>query len=67
MVILDTNHISILERRGEDADRLLDRLLQIPIADVCVTVISYEEQLRGWLSAIAAAKRSTEQLNHYAR
>ena len=56
MVILDTNHISILERRGPDAYPLLVRLADIPVSDVRVTVISYEEQIRGWTAAIAFAR-----------
>ena len=67
MVILDTNHISILERRGPDAHPLLIRLAAIPISDVHVTVISYEEQIRGWTAAIAAAKSSAAQVMQYAR
>jgi len=67
MVILDTNHISILERRGADAYPLMARLAAIPASDVCVTVISYEEQVRGWMAAIAATKSSSAQVLHYSR
>lgn len=67
MVILDTNHISILERRGPDANPLLLRLSEIPVSDVRVTVISYEEQIRGWTAAIAAAKNASAQVMLYAR
>jgi tRNA(fMet)-specific endonuclease VapC len=67
MVILDTNHISILERRGVDTRRLMIRLSEIPVSDVHVTVISYEEQIRGWTAAIAATKNSAAQVLLYAR
>jgi tRNA(fMet)-specific endonuclease VapC len=67
MVILDTNHISILERRGPDAYPLLIRLADVPISDVRVTVISYEEQIRGWTAAVAAAKSSSAQVMQYVR
>jgi tRNA(fMet)-specific endonuclease VapC len=67
MVILDTNHISILERRGAGAYPLLARLAEIPASDVWVAVISYEEQIRGWTAAIASAKNSSAQVLQYAR
>ncbi len=67
MVILDTNPISILERRNAEAGRLLTRLANIPASDVHVTVISYEEQIRGWTAAIAATKSTAPQVIQYAR
>src|SRR5258708_25671006 len=67
MVVLDTNHICVLERRGANASHLIDRVSTIPISDIRVTVISYEEQIRGWMAAIAAAKRSDEQVKLYGR
>lgn len=67
MIILDTNHISILERRNADSGRLLTRLAVVPVSDVRVTVISYEEQIRGWTAAIAATKNTEAQVMQYAR
>jgi tRNA(fMet)-specific endonuclease VapC len=67
MVILDTNHISILERRGPGAHPLLLRLADIPVSEVCVTIISYEEQVRGWMATLAAAKNNSAQVIQYAR
>jgi tRNA(fMet)-specific endonuclease VapC len=67
LFILDTNHISILERRGTEAERLLARLSAVPVSSVHVTVISYEEQIRGWVAAIAGAKNSTSQVMLYQR
>lgn len=67
MYILDTNHISVLERRGPEADTLLTRLAEIPVADVVVTIISYEEQVRGWMAAISRSKNSTMEVSFYRR
>ena len=67
MYVLDTNHVSILERRGPDAGPLLERLATVPTEQVCVTVISYEEQFRGWVAAIAGAKISSVQVFQYER
>ena len=67
MYILDTNHISVLERRGSEAEILLGHLAGIPVTDVVVTVISYEEQIRGWMAAVSSAKNSTAQVSFYQR
>lgn len=67
MRVFDTNHISVLERRGPEADRLLARLANVPTQEIRVTVISYEERIRGWMAAIAAAKNSSAQVMQYER
>ncbi len=50
MYILDTDHLSILDRGGAGAYPLLTRLANIDPGEVMTTIISYEEQMRGWLS-----------------
>ena len=32
------------------------RLRQVPVEDLATTIISYEEQVRGWLSHVSQAK-----------
>ena len=44
MPILDTNPVSILERRNAEAARLSAFLKTFPNDSIYVTVISYEEQ-----------------------
>jgi tRNA(fMet)-specific endonuclease VapC len=54
MVILDTDHMSVLERREQPAvEHLLTRLAELAPPDVMTTVISYEEQMRGWLAYLS--------------
>jgi tRNA(fMet)-specific endonuclease VapC len=68
MVILDTDHMSVLERRERPAvDHLRSRLAQRPPSEVMTTVISYEEQMRGWMVYIAQARSMTEQITAYGR
>ncbi|MCY2991045.1 MAG: hypothetical protein NTY19_24680 [Planctomycetota bacterium] len=56
MLVLDTDHVSLLQwGGGEEAERLRARL-QIADEEVAVTVISYEEQTRGWLAYVARAR-----------
>lgn len=46
--LLDTNYISLLDRGGIEGRRLHTALLVLPSTDkVCISIISYEEQMRG--------------------
>ena len=56
MLILDTDHLSILERGGSAVFPLQLRLEQVPIHEVGTTIVNYEEQMRGWLSHAAKAQ-----------
>jgi tRNA(fMet)-specific endonuclease VapC len=56
MYVFDTDHLSILERRGAGAQSLLIRLANVNPNEVAATIISYEEQMRGWLSYIKKAQ-----------
>lgn len=67
MYILDTNPISVLERHGAEAARLIAFLDDIPSKDIHVTVISYEEQIRGWTAVLAASRNSSAQVMPYSR
>jgi len=68
MIVLDTDHMSVLERREQPAvDHLLTRLAEQPAFEVMTTVISYEEQMRGWMAYIARARSMTQQITAYDR
>lgn len=60
--VLDTDHMTVLERGGIGAVALEIRLAQVPPREVATTIISYEEQMRGWLSRIAQAKTNPEKV-----
>lgn len=51
--ILDTNYMSILERQTPEARRLEARMMEIPQDDIATSIVSYEEQTRGWLAVSA--------------
>lgn len=53
MVLLDTEPMTVLERETPEAKLLKARLKSIPLDDIGTTIISYEEQTRGWLAYIA--------------
>ena len=65
MYILDTDHLSVLDRGGVAAQRLLQRLANINPTQVATSIISYEEQMRGWLSYGAKVKTIEQQVEAY--
>jgi tRNA(fMet)-specific endonuclease VapC len=67
MIVLDTDSYSILERGGAAALPLELRLAGIPPEEVCTTVITYEEQMRGWLALAAQAKTKERLTSVYSR
>ncbi|HZT41936.1 MAG TPA: type II toxin-antitoxin system VapC family toxin [Chthonomonadaceae bacterium] len=66
MYLLDTDHISLLHRGGPEADRIHTRLAGVPPEQVALCIISYEEQMRGWLAEIARARSVAQQKPRYA-
>jgi tRNA(fMet)-specific endonuclease VapC len=68
MVVLDTDHMSILEREQTPATlRLRERMRQEGVGNCATTIISYEEQARGWLSYLASGKSLNDQIKAYRR
>lgn len=65
MYIFDTDHLSVLERGGANAQRLMQRLQNVGSIQVAVSIISYEEQMRGWLSYINKVKTVEQQVEAY--
>ena len=68
MVVLDTDHMSVLERRDQPGAMVLRALLApLPAAEVVTTIISYEEQMRGWMAYLAQTRSVAEQVTAYRR
>jgi tRNA(fMet)-specific endonuclease VapC len=68
MVILDTDLITLLAWSDHPmAEALASRLKAVPAAELATTIISYEEQTRGWLGAIKNAKEVKERVEKYRR
>ncbi|BAQ64096.1 type II toxin-antitoxin system VapC family toxin [Geminocystis sp. NIES-3709] len=65
MYILDTDHLSILERNGKDAECLKLKLKNINPQEIAVSIITYQEQIQGWLSLVNKSKNINEQVNIY--
>jgi tRNA(fMet)-specific endonuclease VapC len=62
--LLDTDLMSMLQRDSPQARRLETRLLEVEHE---TTIITFEEQMRGWLAWLARAKNLAEQVDRYAK
>jgi tRNA(fMet)-specific endonuclease VapC len=66
--ILDTDHLTLLQRDDSpDGNRLRRRLETVPEEGVATSIISFEEQSRGWLAAISSAKSTSDLIAAYQR
>jgi tRNA(fMet)-specific endonuclease VapC len=63
--LLDTDRMSLLDRGEQAGEVLLTRLRTVPPDDVATTIISYEEQTRGWLARIAQLRTADRQIVSY--
>lgn len=66
MILLDTDHLSIL--RGDPSERrsrLNARLAAVVNEEVGTTIVNFEEQMRGWLASIAKERKIHRQIHPY--
>ncbi|MCC5648067.1 type II toxin-antitoxin system VapC family toxin [Nostoc sp. CHAB 5824] len=62
---MDTDHISLVARGGAEGQRILRRISTLPKGQVVLSIVTYEEQTRGWLAEIAAARTVERQKPKY--
>jgi hypothetical protein len=68
MIVLDIDHISVLQYRDSpNAVGLQARLEAFPLNEVGTTAITVEEQMRGWLGLINRYTDVHRQLAYYDR
>lgn len=66
MILLDTDHVSVLQiTEGQRTHRLKARLAAAGDPILGTTIITVEEQLRGWLAAIARERKPRRQVAAY--
>ncbi len=57
MFVLDTDHLSIIQsRRGLAYENIVHRMAEYDEDDFYVTIVSFAEQVRGWMSFVSQAK-----------
>jgi tRNA(fMet)-specific endonuclease VapC len=69
MYLLDTNHLTMLQRGGIAAQILESRLAAIDPTQLATTIISYHEQTQGWLGEAnrLPSLKPEQQVNIYQR
>jgi len=67
--VLDTDILSLLAHADSPhAPRIRRRIAEIPADDsIVTTVINYEEQIRGWMAALSAARSAQSEIRVYGR
>lgn len=65
--LLDTDHNSVLQRGGTGSTALERRLRALGGDDYGTSIVSYEEQCRGWTDYIHRASTSEARIDGYAR
>ena len=66
MYILDSDHLSILQRQqGQEHENLTQRCSTLRSDDFFVTIVSFHEQFNGWTKYVARAKDSGSLVRGY--
>ncbi len=65
MIILDTDHVGILQLQSPQASRLAAKIDALPDVLFVTTAITAEEQMRGWLALIHRTNDVYKQLSAY--
>lgn len=65
MYIFDTDHLSLIQRNRQEGKQILARLAAVNELTVAVTIITYEEQVRGRLNFLARARTLEQQVFAY--
>ena len=67
-VLLDTDHLSVLEWEEQPAcNRLLERLDALPPDDIATSIISFHEQAQGALAYLNRARKGEQIIAAYAK
>jgi tRNA(fMet)-specific endonuclease VapC len=64
MYLLDTDYMSLIQRGSPDGKTVFQRLIANN-SPLTTTVITYEEQMRGWLDLLARATKFDAQVRSY--
>jgi len=65
--ILDTDHLTLLQKRSPLTEALYRRVQGLSPDDIAVTVISFQEQVLGWLAEINSSRSDATIVKCYGR
>ena len=66
LYLLDTDHASLIQREGADGLRIRARSASVPPEQIVLSIVTYEEQVRGRLAEIARARTAADEKPRYA-
>jgi tRNA(fMet)-specific endonuclease VapC len=67
-VLLDTDHLSVLEWEEQPAClRLHERLDRLPPDDIATSIVSFQEQVQGWLAYLKRARKDEQIVMAYGK
>ena len=68
MILLDTDHVTVLHYHSHPRSKALQKRLDEADDDrLAVSVVTLEEQMRGWLAAIKEGRTAHQQIPAYGR
>lgn len=67
MIVLDTDHVSVLQWEADSAERLRERLITSNEDWIGVTTVTLEEQCRAAITRLSQCKKSSDQTKYYKR
>jgi tRNA(fMet)-specific endonuclease VapC len=66
MIVLDTDHLTVIQRQSEPAySSLMARLHLVSPHEIYTTIINVEEQMRGWLAVISRSRKVEQEIVAY--
>ena len=67
LYLMDTDNMPLMEQANPEALRLKSRIAAVAPDDLATSIVSYEEQTRGWLAVSAQARTPQAQVAAYSR
>lgn len=67
MILLDTDHLSVLTDRRAAANAILVRRLESANEPLAIPIVAVEEQCKGWLAKISRTRAIHDQIDPYRR
>ena len=64
-VVLDTDHLTLLQRQSPEADHILTRLDRLAPDHIAATIVSFQEQFQGWLAYLNRAGKAIQVVRAY--
>jgi tRNA(fMet)-specific endonuclease VapC len=67
MILLDTDHLSVLTDRRAPANAALVRRLELAAEPLAIPIVAVEEQCKGWLAKLNRTRDIHQQITPYER